>query len=152
MRTAGLDFRSWTSGPTGVGMGETVSPSRVPAGWSVVQGWEVEQGSCFWGSSWGPFIPERSSSDGRAPFARYPLPLRPRLAGLTLGLHHLTLPHPNTNPAQKDRRQAEKAGLRVFISMPEPAQTWQTTVPEGKEGRQWQTEPGPVPGRQPGPG
>lgn len=40
----------------------------------------------------------------------------------------------------------------MFISMPKPAQTRQTAVPQGKEGRQWQTEPGPVPGGRPGPG
>ena len=69
------------------------------------------------------------------PFAEYPHPLRPILAGPTLDLNHLTPLTPNANQVHKDKRtEAEKAGLRMFIFMPQkPAQTWQTAVPQGKE-------------------
>lgn len=110
--------------------------------WSVAQGWKVAQSSCFWGSSWGSLILTYNSDD-RVLFARYTLPLRPRLTGPTLGLNHLTHPHQKYKPSpQRQKTETEKARLRVFISMPEPAQTWQTAVSEGKEGRQWQTKPG----------
>lgn len=116
MRAAGLDSRShW-------GWVRHLLLTRFQ--WSVAQGWKVAQGSCFWGSSWGSLI-LTSSSDGRVLFARYPLPLRPRLTGPTLGLNHLTRPHQKYKPGpQSQKTETEKARLRVFISMLEPAQTW----------------------------
>lgn len=41
-----------------VGLGPAASPSQDAAGLSVVQGWEVQQGSCFQGSSWDFLIPK----------------------------------------------------------------------------------------------
>lgn len=38
-------------GPPRAWMGRAISPGQVPAGWSVAQGWEVKQGSRFWGCS-----------------------------------------------------------------------------------------------------
>lgn len=135
-----------------MGMGGAASPSQAPAGWADARGWGVEQGSCFQGSSRNSLDPE-TQLGWQGPFVSYHLPLRARPAGPTLGVNHLTptLPKCKLSP-QRQKTEAETAGLRVFISMPKLAQTWQTAAPEGKEGRQWQTKPGCVPGAQPGPG
>lgn len=93
VRAAGLDSR-----PHGVGVSRAAS-SQVPAGRSVIQGWGVEQGTLPSEAVLGASSSQRSRSDGRAPFARYHPSLRPRLAWPTLGLNHLTPPHPKHKPS-----------------------------------------------------
>lgn len=133
-------------------MGEAASPSQLLRARLLhgAGGWSRTLAS---GAALGTLSSLRPSSDGGAPSVSYHLPPRAGLAGSTLGIHHLIPPLPKHKPSsQRQETEAETAGLGVFISMPKPAQTWQKAAPEGKEGRQWQTKPGHVPGRQPGPG
>lgn len=58
----------------------------------------------------------RSSSDGKAPFFRYHLPLSPKLAGSTLGLNNLIpTPKTQTKPTKREDRGRESRTESVYF-------------------------------------